>query len=175
MSHLFNNSMGFKRNDVFQVGDLLRVRRLAGYYHYGIASSSDTVIHFSGVEGDNVLNPNNIKIIETSISDFLRGDFLEVLIPFKGKYTREEIEKRARNCIGNSKFNGKFYNLTTNNCEHFARFCYFGKRVSPQIGIVVGTTIASIVSPIFLQGSVATLLGKSGIHFLKKKFKKKKI
>ena len=118
--------MGFVKNTAFQTGDLLRVRRIAGYYHYGIASSSNTAIHFSGIEGDNVLNPNNIKIIETSIESFLRGDFLEVLTPFKGKFSREEIEKRARNCIGNSKFNGKFYNLSSNNCEHFAKYCYYG-------------------------------------------------
>jgi hypothetical protein len=166
--------MGFIKNTTFQRGDLLRVRRIAGYYHYGIASSENTVIHFSGMEGDNVLNPNNIKIIETPIDSFLRGDFLEVLTPFKSKFSREEIEKRARNCIGNSKFNGKFYNLTTNNCEHFAKYCYYGKRKSSQVGIVIGSTIVSVVSPLFFHGSAITLLSKSGTQLLKKKFKKKK-
>lgn len=164
--------MGFKKSNKFDAGDLLRTRRVAGYYHYGIASSDKTVIHYSGIEGDNVLNPENIKVIETSIDDFLRGDFLEVLIPFKTKLTREEIVKRARNCLGNSKFNGKYYNLASNNCEHFARYCYYGKRTSNQVGIVIGSTIAMIANPILMTGTAINLISKGSAQLIKKKKKK---
>ena len=166
--------MGFKNTNTFQEGDLLRTRRDVGYYHYGVASSNSTVIHFSGVEGDNVLNPDNIKIIETPIEQFVREDFLQVQIPFKSKFSREEIVKRARNCIGNSKFNGKHYNLVSNNCEHFARYCYYGKRTSHQVSLIVGSSAGALLSPIYLHGSIITLLTKNIAHKIKKSKKKKK-
>ena len=166
--------MGFKNTSTFQKGDLLRTRRDAGYYHYGIASSESTVIHYSGLEGDNVLNPNNIKIIETPVEQFIREDFLQVLTPFKSPFEREEIVKRAKNCVGNSKFNGKFYNLVSNNCEHFARYCYSGKRRSHQVSIVVGSSAGALLSPMYFHGSLITLLSKNIVHKIKKRRAKKK-
>ena len=152
--------MSFVKNLKPNAGDLLRVKRKAGYYHFGIAANENEVIHFSGTDGDNVLNPENIRIIKTSLESFLRGDILEINHPYSSPYDREKTVKRAGFYIGKSKFKGKHYNLVTNNCEHFARHCYDGKKISKQVRTVATTVIGATVA---ITTAIATnvLLKKS--------------
>lgn len=147
--------MKFIRNILINKGDLIRVQRTKKYYHYGIVADQNKVIHFTGPIDDSILNKEEIKIRETSLDQFLRGDQLEVLAPFSSPYTDEEIVKRAKKYIGNARFLGKYYNLITNNCEHFARYIYFGKNKSKQVQIVgsavVAATTAIVASSIIIK------------------------
>lgn len=113
-------------------GDLLRVKRSAGYYHFGIASSNKTVIHFTGANGDLSDDSGGIMIRETSLKKFVENDELEAKNSSKSPFNPKEIIERARKYLGCTTFRGKPYNLVTNNCEHFARYCFEGSAESLQ-------------------------------------------
>ncbi len=120
-----------------KTGDLLRVKRNAGYYHFGIASSSNTVIHFTGANGDLAPDEGGIMIRETSLNKFVSGDELEAKNSCRSPFNPKEIVSRARNFLGQTTFRGKPYNVVTNNCEHFARYIFEGAPESLQTEITV--------------------------------------
>ncbi len=135
--------MRFKKTTIIEKGDLIRVKRKIGYYHYGIATSSNTVIHFSDFDNDSVLDNTKIRIIETSLEDFYRGDKLEINTPYDSPFSRDEVVENAKKFLGDYKFNDKKYNLVTNNCEHFARYVYYGTSKSKQV-VNVSAVLAAI-------------------------------
>lgn len=146
--------MAFQKMDRPLRGDLLRVFRKQGYYHFGIAVNETEVIHFSAPDGDMSENKRQLKIIKTSLERFLRGDQLEVEVPYTAKYSRDEVVERAEKYL-DTKFRDRNYNLVTNNCEHFARYCYDGKAESKQViqgalltaatgSVLVGVTIGAV-------------------------------
>jgi hypothetical protein len=137
--------MRFVKNSKLEKGDIIRVKRSKGYYHYGIAKSEDEVIHFTGPVNDSINDTKNIQIRLTTLDLFLRGDVLEVLRPYSSIYTPETVIERAMSFIGQSEFLGKSYNLVTNNCEHFANYVYFNKKDSKQVEIVTDVALASAV------------------------------
>lgn len=114
-------------------GDLLRVHRKEGYYHFGIAVSRDRVIHFTAEKTDLSKDSKEFKIIETSLQRFLLNDELEIEQPYQSPFEREEVVKRAKNYANSSCFRGKPYNFVSNNCEHFARYCYEGNARCDQV------------------------------------------
>lgn len=130
-----------------QQGDLIRVRRSAGYCHFGIAISEKEVIHFSGLQGDDVTNPENIRIRKAPIKMFYRDDELEVLDEWKSPFNSFEVVKRAKAYLDSAHFRGKYYNFVTNNCEHFARYVYYGDACSEQVrnGITVAAALTGAV------------------------------
>lgn len=152
--------MPFKKiNDVLP-GDLLRVKRKAGYFHYGIALDEDHVIHFSGTNDDSISNYKDVKIRKASLSLFLRGDTLEVNTPFDSPFSREEIISRAKAYLNKDKFNNAYYNLVTNNCEHFARYAYYGISTSKQVKTVAGV-VTALTGSIVAGSTFAVALSKS--------------
>ncbi len=107
-------------------GDVIRVGRI-GFYHYGIDSGDGRVIHYNGDPYDK----RNACVSEVTVEEFCKGGVHEVIdIPTES--TVEEILARARECIGEKK-----YNLFFNNCEHFAKYSRLGKKpfitMRPQI------------------------------------------
>lgn len=144
-------------------GDLVRVRRKAGYCHFGIASSDNTVIHYSDFGSDSVLDPSKVKVIETSLKDFLQGDNLEIRYPFDSPYSRDEIVSRARSYLGQYKFRDKGYDLATNNCEHFARYIYYNKATSRQV------KAAAVAAGLLVAVGAGVLAIKSVVDKTKKK------
>jgi hypothetical protein len=110
-------------------GDLVKVNR-GLYYHYGIALSDKEIINYRGEHDDSILNPELVKIIISPLDDFLLNGYLEI----------EEIENNDRDksveialsFLGNSIFLGSHYDIISNNCEHFARYCITGKKESYQ-------------------------------------------
>lgn len=102
------------------------------YTHHGIYSSNYEVYHFASFEnGDNIFfNANNNDIICTSFSHFKRDDLCVEYYNPPSPFNNYEILQRAKSkesiCKGE-------YNLITNNCEHFANWCYLGKSISSQI------------------------------------------
>lgn len=122
------------------MGDHIRVGKsfcgITLYEHHGIYISDDEVIHFSGEPGRAKLTA---KVVKTDLKTFLRNNFfragaLEVRdfdnVENKYRLSPEEIVANARRIyeegIG-------AYNLITNNCEHLANLCIFGKKISEQV------------------------------------------
>lgn len=114
-----------------QRGDHIRVNR-GLYNHHGVYISDDEVIHFTGRDGDNVLDWSKPEVISTDLDYFLKGDILEVKEytdeEINDLYPTEHIVQYARACLGD-----KGYNLIFNNCEHFANTCTLGRFRSKQV------------------------------------------
>ena len=125
--------MSFELNVKPIKGDLIRVKRKLGYYHYGIYIGHNKIIHYSAPEDDSIFDNRNIEIRKGDLKEnFLRGDTLEVNIPYSSFYYRFIVCKRAKKLLGVHKFRDVDYDLLKNNCEHFANYCYFGEAVSAQ-------------------------------------------
>ena len=122
--------------DRLKTGSLLFVNNyfagLATYKHYGVYIGDNKVIHFAPYEGQEISFENGI-IHETTIEGFLEGRVLKIDLNAKPAYDEKEIIRRARSRIGE-----KGYNLMTNNCEHFARWCVTGQSVSYQTDNISG-------------------------------------
>lgn len=118
-----------------EFSDHIRVNR-GLYYHHGIYVSDDVVIAFGSTS--NELNPNDARVIITSLDEFLKGGTLEVR-----EYTIDELKRKRSNIdIVNYAYTqlGKGgYNLLTNNCEHFCNECVFDKKESDQINNIKDT------------------------------------
>lgn len=152
--------MSFKKVDKPLKGDLLRVHRSLGYYHFGIAISEDRVIHFSAPDQD-ITDKTKMRIIETSLKDFLKGDQLEIEQPYDSSFSRDEVVKRAKKYVNSNRFRGKYYHVVTNNCEHFARYCYYDKNESKQVvAVTVGAAIAGALIAGAAVAGVATKKAK---------------
>lgn len=113
-----------------QYGDQIRVNR-GLYYHHGIYAGENEVYHFAAPFGSEV-NPENARVICTSLSEFLKEGNVEVR-----SYTDSELEKKkvpdeiiayAKKHLGEGE-----YDLIRNNCEHFSNRCAFGQSSSAQV------------------------------------------
>ncbi len=111
-------------------GDQIRVNR-GFYYHHGIYENDDRVYHFASPIGSEV-NPQNAKVIVTTLKDFLKGGNVEVRSytadELKIKKSPQEIIEYAKKHLGEGG-----YDLITNNCEHFSNRCAFGQSISNQV------------------------------------------
>lgn len=125
--------MSFKKVYRPQAGDLVRVRRKQGYAHFGIATSPFSIIHYSDYGSDSVLDASKVRVIETSLDIFLADGYCEKIKPFDSPYTPEEVVERAKELLGTRRFRNKTYNVVSNNCEHFARYVYYGNAESKQV------------------------------------------
>lgn len=117
----------------FKIGDVLAVKRKGGlYYHYGVYVGNDKVVHFSADDGSgkNETDPSNADIRETYLKDFAKDDEVSVDTSEPPAFSGEEIAKRAESLIGTQKGN---YDIVLNNCEHFAKFCKTGHKISSQV------------------------------------------
>lgn len=102
-------------------GEHLVLRR-NGYTHHGIDVGNGDVIHFNGSP---FRRSSTAKIEVCSLAEF-SGDSSLTVIPHE---TNPDIViQRAKSKVGQSR-----YNLLTNNCEHFARWCVEGEPRSPQV------------------------------------------
>ena len=125
---------------VVQKGDIIYVDRVL-YKHYGVYNNDKSVIHFSPPSGVEI-NPETAYIRETSLEEFLKGGTLQIDHSIKPGFPPEEIARRARCLVGT---NLKKYNLLSNNCEHFARWCATGNLESKQVnqGVAIATGVAA--------------------------------
>ena len=113
-------------------GAHIRVKT-GSFYHHGIFIGNGEVVQF-GLPLDVYRDPSEIRILRSPIQDFCPSEtsFIEVYRfskkELKQKQSDEEIVRTALAHVGEGG-----YNIFTNNCEHFANFCVFGKKVSAQI------------------------------------------
>ncbi|MCL2138141.1 MAG: lecithin retinol acyltransferase family protein [Treponema sp.] len=99
----------------------------SAYQHYGVYIGSGKVIHYAPYEGQEISFENGV-IHETTVEKFLNGRALRYIKNIQPAFPEDEIIRRARSRIGE-----KQYNLITNNCEHFARWCVTGENISYQV------------------------------------------
>ena len=117
-----------------QPGDVIYVWRKL-YMHFGVfigndGNLKDQVIHFSHKGEETFFSENDI--IQTSLSDFLKGGKLKIQNPniFGWEpFPTEKIIMRAKQNCGKKKGS---YRPIYNNCEHFANDCRYGKHYSFQ-------------------------------------------
>lgn len=137
--------MAFKKDVKPVEGDLIRVKRIAGYFHYGIVIENSNVIHFSGYQKDDILNSDKVDVHISPLNDFIKNDELEVNYPFDSLFSRKEVVKRAKDLMNRYKKEKTKYNLINNNCEHVAREIYYGVHSSKQVNNVA-TLLAGITA-----------------------------
>ena len=109
-------------------GDMIRIS-FGSFYHYGIFVSDEEVIQFGLAPVEGLMNRkfDEISVCVTDIDGFAMGRIVEVASLERGdKQKRLSPKKtvlRARERIGE-----RGYDILHNNCEHFARYCYFGEK-----------------------------------------------
>lgn len=143
-------------------GDHVKVKRMGGlYYHHGIDIGDGTYVHYSGEP----MEKQEAEVKRTTSSLFLRDGEKEI-VRYSYCKTADEVVSTALMHVGD-----KEYNLFTDNCEHFARYCKTGQWKSEQIRdkssvfaetIGVGITPAAATSTVASAGTVAGLSG-SGV------------
>ncbi|SDH56022.1 Lecithin retinol acyltransferase [Paraburkholderia steynii] len=106
-----------------QGGDHVWVR-CTGYTHHGIATGTDSVVHYLGKKG--VYEDG--MIAETSLAEFTDGATVHVKDHPDRLHGRVQTVKRARQRIGETE-----YNLLFNNCEHFVCWCIYDEHTSEQV------------------------------------------
>jgi hypothetical protein len=103
-------------------GDHIRVWR-GSYYHHGIFVGHNVVVHFTDVRNSKAA----ASIRQCTVSEFASGGRIE-----RVRYSRclpaGDVVGRALGGLGR---NG--YNVFSNNCEHFARWCKTGQHASEQV------------------------------------------
>ncbi|KAA8499362.1 hypothetical protein FVE85_6947 [Porphyridium purpureum] len=101
-----------------------------GYWHHGIDCGDGTVIHYTGIDG--VKSMNLGRIGRTAMTEFQWTSPRVHIVEYTGTQRRkllppDEVVERAESKIGHSR-----YNIISDNCETFARWCKTGEHVSHQ-------------------------------------------
>jgi hypothetical protein len=109
-------------------GDHIWVRRL-GYTHHGVEVDDAMVVHFTGTPG----NKRGALICKDPMELFARDATVHLRV-YGSRFDADEVVKRAESYLGRSG-----YNLFSNNCEHFARWCLTDNHKSSQVDTVVAT------------------------------------
>lgn len=141
-------------------GDMLRVPRYLGgehvYDHYGIYVGDGKVIHFARKSG--LLFGQDPAIVhETTLERFLDGSREVYVVETSGNHTKtpEEVVNTAYESIGESG-----YHVVFNNCEHFARYCKTGHRISGQV-VQIGAKLAGELIALAMMGGDYKIGGRS--------------
>ena len=111
-------------------GAHIRVQ-IQSIYHHGIYIGNDEVIQF-GLPTDMIRPKEEVKVLKSSIEEFLQGGFLEVRV-YDGKEKKIKNDNQKIIEIALSKLGEGGYDIVHNNCEHFANFCVFNKKESQQV------------------------------------------
>lgn len=139
-------------------GDVVVADRII-YRHYGIYVGNGRVIHFSG-EAGHEKDPARARIIETSLVDFIQES--PVLVEVSDDYPAFPSDQVVDNA--KSRLGERGYNLFTNNCEHFANECKYGRRMSRQVAAylkMAGMAALAIGVPPSRIIMICRCLGKS--------------
>ena len=113
-------------------GDHIRVLRYGMFYHHAIDIGNGKVIQYRGeiIRGK---DPTQSTVGINSASEFLRyaGSDLEVVQYSEEIFTSDEVIKRAKNRLGENR-----YNIFFNNCEHFCYWCKTGRSKCIQLNTI---------------------------------------
>jgi hypothetical protein len=111
---------------VFQPGDHIRVPCWFGpipYHHHGIVSwDVNSAIHY-----------DSAGVRQTSLDLFAGSAGLDAIELVERPYDAQNVLARARSALGSKLWAEGTYDLRSNNCEHFARWCVCGWGYSQQV------------------------------------------
>jgi len=127
-------------------GDHVYVRR-KGYTHHAIDVGDGQVIHFNGEPGTKA----NATIRRATWAEFSGIGEIEVM-RYEKRFGPDEVVKRAESRLGESG-----YNLFSNNCEHFARWCLTDRHGSSQVNGAVASGSATTVAGAAALGGIAAV------------------
>jgi hypothetical protein len=137
-----------------QRGDHIRAGRPWNPHHDGIYLGDGLVIHLTGGTPDGGKAAASVQI--DSLARFAAGRPVTVR-RYSGTHDPEEIVTRAISRLGEGN-----YDLISNNCQHFARWCATGDHESEQIRSVAATT-GTVVTPLAATTLTATAIGPAGL------------
>ena len=117
-------------------GDVIWTFRFP-YFHCGIYEDENSVFHFASSENDSKSKETAIICI-TTLEKFADGCPVSVMkFPNEKCFSADEVITRAR-----SRLNKSGYDLSFNNCDHFATWCKTGEHHSKQVDFVKNMVIA---------------------------------
>lgn len=121
---------------MFCRGDHIRVKRHSGiYFHHGVYIGDLKVVHYTGESIKGKLlgtEKENPMVRIDPIHVFADGNKDVELVEHPTRLNRDLTVSRAMSRVGE-----RHYNLTFNNCEHFAAWCVAGETKSDQLPNVV--------------------------------------
>ena len=142
-------------------GSHVCVDRPGGIRHDGIYLGDGQVIHMASMPGE-IKDKRGAQVQLATFAAFAAGQPVTVR-PYAYADDPDVIIERAMSRLGDGE-----YNLVFNNCQHFARWCVTGERLSEQVnagtaraGAVLAPAIAMPVG-IALVGSAGLASGLSG-------------
>ncbi|XP_076070694.1 phospholipase A and acyltransferase 2-like [Mytilus galloprovincialis] len=136
-------------------GDLLEIDRGA-YKHWAVYIGNNEIVHVSGIGGRVAANPGHsfsISGVHFNKAEVKKENVFDVLGTSKCKinnskdrgnkcFDPKEVVKRALGKLGSLD-----YNILWRNCEHFASWCRYDKKISQQaddlltVGMIAGTLV----------------------------------
>jgi hypothetical protein len=142
-------------------GKLLRVHcdtfAGIGFWHYGVSVGDDRVVHFH-----HGIRDSDMRILEVPLSEFAGAGDGNVSVVQCDSLEVSEVVSRARGCAS-SGF-GR-YDLASNNCEHFARWCVTGRKESLQtreaVSMASNIALQAWKSPLGLATGIANAVAYS--------------
>ncbi len=133
----------------FEEGDLIAFDR-GLFYHWAVYIGKGEIVHYQKRNGDG-------EIIREHLNDYLRRTKIrsyekKELGPLNGAvfsagFSGSDVAQRALGLVGE-----KGYNALFKNCEHFAKWCKYGTKMSEQTENIVERAV--VVTSTFLGASV---------------------
>ncbi len=132
----------------FPAGTHIQVGRGPYAHHMIVGADRLHVIHFwAGRKSDNVLSKQGATVRQDkwhhvcSFQDLQAGKI--TVVTHKNAYSLEKSLAIAMSHLGKGN-----YNLTTNNCEHFATLCRVGRKASKQVQNAVVALLFAVVGSV---------------------------
>jgi Lecithin retinol acyltransferase len=137
----------------FQRGDHIRAGRPGAIHHDGIYLGNGQVVHLTGVPGGGKAGAH-VRI--DALAVFAAGRPVSVR-PYAGNHDPDAIIARAMSMLGAGN-----YHLIFNNCQHFARWCATGDRVSEQVTSAAATT-GTVAAPVAAMSVGINMVASAGL------------
>eukprot|EP01083_Nonionella_stella_P130749 396909_1 len=143
-----------------------RVGLVALIYHHAIIIYGNIIIEFTASDSPDI--PDKHSSAQIGIAGSSIHEWSVVKTPTDESHSKLII-KRALTKYGISEE----YNATTNNCEHFVHFCYFGYKRCKQIQSLLlsngmgfaGAASMGLIKSLHVSASVPTVFRNSANHF----------
>lgn len=123
-------------SEILNVGAHLITRR-TGYIHHGLYAGCGMVIHYSGLSAG--LNAGPVE--EITLEQFAGKRGYSIIKNETATHSGPSAIQRARSRLGEDQ-----YNVLTNNCEHFVRWCLNGQHESKQVKHAIKAAAGLIAS-----------------------------
>jgi hypothetical protein len=138
---------------VLQRGDHLLAGEPGRIHHDGIYLGDGQVIHLVGPPG----RGKEAATVRIDTLEVFAGGRRVTVRPYAPNHSPEEIIARAMSKLGQGG-----YDVISNNCQHYARWCATGDHVSEQVSSVTATA-GTMVAPAAAATLGISAIGSAGI------------